>query len=394
GFSDNVRVMTAHRQAFELSPIQKAVIANEWANYHNILIVAGQEAWDRKLLSTLSGFLAHHNIPLAGDIISNLHGLEKVVRHAEVFLSQATPGVQKTLQPDLLITFGKSVISKNLKLFLRRNPPRDHWHIQPGGIAADTFQGITKIFEADPNAFFEFAATIPRHETFEDQKQNNYYKLWEIESRSAQRALSQFFPQEHFAEFELVWTILRNLPENCNLHLANSMSVRYANLVGLEAHQGNVRVWSNRGTSGIDGCTSTAVGHTLKSDMLNILITGDLAFFYDRNAFWHNDPLPNLRVVLLNNHGGVIFGMIDGPASLPERDEYFVTRQKLNARKLCEEFGFDYLALEHRRKLKNLTKDFFESDGRTKVLEIETDTQINKSIFDSFKKQIQQRYEI
>jgi 2-succinyl-5-enolpyruvyl-6-hydroxy-3-cyclohexene-1-carboxylate synthase len=393
-FSDNVRVMTAHRQVFELTPIQKAVISNEWANYHNILVVAGQEPRDEKLLSTLSVFLEHHNIPLAADVISNLHGLEKTVRHAEVFLSQATTDVQKTLQPDLLITFGKSLISKNLKRFLRSHPPRAHWHIQPGGIPADTFQGITKIFEADPKAFFEFAAGIPRHETFEDQKQNNYHKLWEIESRSAQRALDQFFPQDTFAEFELVREILKNLPDDCNLHLANSMSVRYANLVGLQARQGNVCVWANRGTSGIDGCTSTAVGHALKSDVLNILITGDLAFFYDRNAFWHNHPLPNLRVVLLNNHGGVIFGMIDGPASLPEGDEYFVTRQKLNARKLCEEFGFDYLALEHKRKLKNLTKDFFESDGRTKILEIETDTQINKSIFESFKKQIQQRYEI
>jgi 2-succinyl-5-enolpyruvyl-6-hydroxy-3-cyclohexene-1-carboxylate synthase len=152
-------------------------------------------------------------------------------------------------------------------------------------------------------------------------------------------------------------------------------------------------VYSNRGTSGIDGCSSTTVGHCLDNATPNILITGDMAFFYDRNAFWHNYPLPNLRVVVLNNHGGIIFGMIDGPGSLPEAEEYFITRQRLTAKKLCEEFDFDHLLLDSKRKLKNLIKDFFDFDGRTKILELEGDTSVNKIIFDNFKKKIKKTYE-
>jgi 2-succinyl-5-enolpyruvyl-6-hydroxy-3-cyclohexene-1-carboxylate synthase len=126
----------------------------------------------------------------------------------------------------------------------------------------------------------------------------------------------------------------------------------------------------------------------------NILITGDLAFFYDRNAFWHNYPLPNLRVVLLNNHGGIIFNLIDGPGALPEANEYFITQQKLNARKLCEEFGFEYLHLDNHRKLKNLLKDFVDFDGKTKILELETDTTINKTLFENLKLKIKKSYEL
>jgi 2-succinyl-5-enolpyruvyl-6-hydroxy-3-cyclohexene-1-carboxylate synthase len=125
-----------------------------------------------------------------------------------------------------------------------------------------------------------------------------------------------------------------------------------------------------------------------------VLITGDLAFFYDRNAFWHNYPLPNLRVVLLNNHGGIIFKMIDGPGSVPEADEYFITKQVLNAKKLCEEFDLEYLKLDNKRKVKNLIKDFFDTDKRTKVLELETDIVHNKEIFDNLKKQIRKGYEL
>jgi 2-succinyl-5-enolpyruvyl-6-hydroxy-3-cyclohexene-1-carboxylate synthase len=393
-FGVSVRVMETYPSSYELTEAQKNTLRTEWPTYHNILVVAGQQDHDPSLLDTLVRFANHHNVPVVGDIISNLHGAEKVVRRADVFLGQAPEGIKKTLQPDLLITFGKSVISKNLKLLLRKRPPKAHWHIQAAGIPADTFQSITRVFEADPVSFFEFLSSMPRTGEFENQKQNNYSKLWEIEDRRTLRSIREFFPQEDLAELELVYEILKNLPEKSHLHLANSMSVRYANFIGLTSGQRTIKVYGNRGTSGIDGCTSTAVGHSLKSDVFNVLITGDLAFFYDRNAFWHNYPLPNLRVVLLNNHGGVIFSMIDGPGSLPEADEYFVTRQKLNAKKLCEEFAFDHLKLDHKRKVKNMLKDFFEVDGRTKILEAETDTASNKILFDNFKQKIKKSYEL
>lgn len=393
-FSDSVRTMDASPSSFALTEEHKNIIRIEWPKYHHILVVAGQQEYDTNFQSILSNFQNTHNIPIAGDIISNLHGVEKAVRRSDVFLGQAPEGIKKTLQPDLLITFGRSVISKNLKLLLRKRPPKAHWHVQPAGVPADTFQSISRVFEASPASFFGFIASMPRTDTFENQKQTNFHKLWEIEDRRTLRSIREFFPQETLAEFELVYEVMKSLPEQSNLHLANSMSVRYANFIGLASSQRNIAVYANRGTSGIDGCTSTAAGHTLKSNALNVLITGDLAFFYDRNAFWHNYPLPNLRVVLLNNHGGVIFSMIDGPGSLPEADEYFVTRQQLNAKKLCEEFSFDHLKLDHKRKVKNLLKDFFEADGRTKILEVETDSAVNKTLFDNFKQKIKKSYEL
>lgn len=392
-YTSDVRVIEGITQKYSPTEEQKTLIQREWNTYHHILAVAGQPDATDGLCAAVQEFTKRHSVPVIGDIISNLHPVESVIRHADVFLGQATEEIKKTLVPDLLITFGKSVISKNVKTFLRKYKPKAHWHIQPAGIPADTFQSITRHMEADPVSFLEFVNTIPRSENFESQKQNNYYKWWEVEERRASRAIGEFFPQEDFAEFELVSEVLNGLPDTCNLHLSNSMSVRYANLIGVAAAKKNVTVYANRGTSGIDGCTSTVIGHALKGNVPNILITGDVAFFYDRNAFWHNYPIPDLRVVLLNNHGGVIFGMIDGPGSLPEADEYFITRQKLNARKLCEEFDFDHLKLDHKRKLKNLLKDFFSFDGRTKILEVETDTLINKILFDNFKQKIKKSYE-
>ncbi|HTE29493.1 MAG TPA: thiamine pyrophosphate-binding protein, partial [Chryseolinea sp.] len=233
----------------------------------------------------------------------------------------------------------------------------------------------------------------PRIEDFETQKQHNYTNLWEVEERRAARILTEFFPQKELAELELVNEVINSLPPASNLHLSNSMSVRYANCIGLTDVHKHVDVYANRGTSGIDGCTSTAVGHAMASGIPNILITGDMAFFYDRNAFWHNYALANLRIVLLNNHGGIIFKIIEGPASLPEADEYQITNQKLNAKKLCEEFGFEYLKLDTKRKMKNLVKDFLEPGETTKVLELESSLELNKSIFDELKIIIKKSYE-
>lgn len=392
-FDERPRVIHETSAAYELDYSIKQDIQNHLKHFNRILIVVGQSDYDPVLLHSLQKYASRASVPVVSDILGNVHSLENVISHADNFLGHAGNDIKDSLRPDLLITFGKSVIAKNLKLFLRNYRAAEHWHIQPNGPVADTYQNVTQVLRTTPNRFFEFLNTFKTDESFESQKQRNYAQLWLVEQRKATRLLEDFFPQEPLGELEAVASLLRQLPARCNLHLANSMSVRYANYVGLVAESSGIRVFANRGTSGIDGCTSTAVGHSLVNADLNVLITGDMAFFYDRNAFWHNYPLPNLRVLLLNNHGGVIFKVIDGPGTLPEADEYFVTQQKLNARKLCEEFGFEYQSFNNRRKFTNLLADFLEPDSTTKVLEIETDTRSNVQHFNNFKQKIKQSYE-
>ena len=393
-FGNAIRIVEEIPSHFELGDSQTGILKQAWPSYHHVLLVAGQLEADQLLIQSIKDFINAYNVPIVGDIIANLHPLEKVVSHVDLFLGQCPDVVLQTLKPDLLITIGHSTISKNLKLFLRKYSPSEHWHIQPAGDVPDTFQHMTTVIRSTPASFLNFLSSIPNPQAFENQRQNNYNKLWEVEERRALRALEEHVRSKDFGELELVHDIIENLPPNSNLHLANSMSVRYANFIGLKAAQHAVQVFANRGTSGIDGCTSTAVGHTLTSNNLNVLITGDMAFFYDRNAFWHNYPIPNLRVLLLNNHGGIIFKMIDGPGETPEADEYFITKQRLTAKNLCEEFGMDYLKLDNKRKVKNLIRDFFDVDGKPKVIEFESDLSLNKTLLDSLKLKIRKSYEL
>ena len=389
----SVRVLVQHTPQAGLSAEDRKSLITSWPEFHNILLVGGQNLRDTNLIRAVSAFQSKHQVPVVHDVISNLHEVDNSVQHSDLFLGQASESLKEALQPDLLITFGDSLISKNLKIFLRKSPARKHWHIQPGGSVADTFKSLTDIFITSPEKFLDFLTTMDTPDSFEGQKQSNYYKLWEVEERRISRTLNNFFDDHQLNELLLVKCLVELLPEGSNLHLANSMSVRYANFIGLEGSKKNIRIFSNRGTSGIDGSSSTAVGHAILSGRPNFLITGDLAFFYDRNAFWHNYPLENLRILLLNNHGGLIFDVLDGPSSTPEAREYFITRQKLNGRKLCEEFGFDHINMDHKRKIKNLFKDFLTFDNRTKLMEMESDTTLNKAVLEKLKLKIKESYE-
>ena len=137
---------------------------------------------------------------------------------------------------------------------------------------------------------------------------------------------------------------MRALPPGSLLQVGNSMPIRYVNLLGMQAGHYPAQVNGNRGTSGIDGTVSTAVGAALATTALTTLIVGDLGFFYDRNGLWHRHLPPNLRIVVLNNHGGGIFDIIDGPNRLERarQETYFLTPQPLTARRTAEDHGLRY----------------------------------------------------
>ncbi len=393
-YSEDIRTIDEQRTGYTLMTEQVQFAMSELNQHRHILVAVGQTDPDHQLMSVVAQFSKKHQIPVVADVISNFHDVSDTIHHADLFLGQAPDDVKKTLQPDLLITFGRSFVSKNLKLFLRKFSPRSHWHIQPDGPVADPLKNVTHVFRTTPIEFFRSLQQHPPIEPFETQKQHNFYKLWEIEDRRSQRVIGEFLKADSLSELGIVRAFLSRLPSDCDVHFANSMSVRYANFFGIADPKRNIRVFSNRGTSGIDGCTSTAIGTVLSSGKPTFLVTGDLAFFYDRNAFWHNYPTKNFRILLLNNHGGQIFNMIDGPASQPESREYFVTRQPLNAKKLAEEFDFDYLALDSVKKTKNLLNDFFDLDGRTRILEVTTDIDQNRIHFDQLKQKIKNSYDL
>ena len=274
---------------------------------------------------------------------------------------------------------------------MRRNKAIEHWHLQLGEHLIDTFQSLTKIILMKPLDFFSKIyedLDFEKFRTGEEEREESYKNDWIVEERKAIIYSERFFDKvihtENFNEFFVIKKLIDSLPKNCQLHLANSMSVRYANYIGVNFRK-NIEVFANRGTSGIDGCVSTAVGQALVTDKLVFLLVGDVAFFYDRNGLWNRYLPDNLRIILLNNHGGGIFRIIDGPNKQVELADYFETVQQMNAKNTAEDADLEYFFVNTNEDLVKSMTVFFSNQGKSKLLEVETDSTKNAEIFKLFK---------
>lgn len=193
-----------------------------------------------------------------------------------------------------------------------------------------------------------------------------YPRIWEDYCKAV--------PELEFAYSEMaaVGALIKSLPEKSVLHLANSSVVRYAQLYAISP---TIEVCCNRGTSGIEGSLSTAVGYAATSDKLNFAAIGDLSFFYDMNALWNVNVGSNLRILLLNNGGGEIFHTLPG-LEMSEVSHKFITAvHKTSAKGWAEERGFLYLRAENDGQLAETMQTFTcpETVERPILLEVFTD---------------------
>ena len=147
-------------------------------------------------------------------------------------------------------------------------------------------------------------------------------------------------------------------------------------------------MYCNRGTSGIDGSTSTALGCAVVTNKQTTLITGDLSFFYDSNALWNNYIPNNFRIVIINNQGGGIFRILPGHKNTDNFDTYFETKHSKNAEYLAKMYQFNYYRASNEKELETVLDDFFELENQPKILEIFTPRELNDEVLLNYFKHI------
>ena len=147
----------------------------------------------------------------------------------------------------------------------------------------------------------------------------------------------------------------------------------------------SLKVYCNRGTSGIDGSTSTALGGSIYSETPTLLITGDLSFFYDSNGLWNKYIKPDFRIIIVNNSGGGIFRILPGKEDTEEFDTFFETTHQYTASDLAKMHGASYQKATNREELKTCLKDFYIASECPKILEVFTPRlENNKILLDYF----------
>jgi 2-succinyl-5-enolpyruvyl-6-hydroxy-3-cyclohexene-1-carboxylate synthase len=361
-------------------------LLDEWESMDKILIAIGQGSADADLQKALQTITEELQIPVVGDVTANLARHELSITKHDLFLISQT---DDTLRPDLLITAGKSFLSKSLKQYLRAHPPQRHWHIEDSTHLIDTFQTMTSHIPMSAAGFFiklfediDFHRFVQNDESMQEEA---YLNHWVSNERKTIRLVRDYLKNiTVLNDLSAVDFVLNNFQGPCQLHVGNSMSIRYVNLLGIDSKE--VEVFCNRGTSGIDGCLSTAIGAALVTDLTVYLLVGDVAFFYDRNGLLIQNLPENLKIIVLNNRGGVIFRLIDGPAGLPEAETYFETRHAFTGSNTAKDSIMGYWQASTQDELTSVWESFV-SASKASILEIQTDPEYNEEVFKGLKSQ-------
>tara|TARA_R110002167_G_scaffold66040_7_gene187021 strand:+ start:20958 stop:22778 length:1821 start_codon:yes stop_codon:yes gene_type:complete len=348
-----------------------------WNAAEKKMILVGVNYPDKELHQLIDFYANDESVLILTETTSNLSH-KKAIDSIDQLIFSLDESQFEDLKPEILITFGGMIVSKKIKQFLRKYAPKHHWNIDERK-AVNTFFCLSEFIQTKPVDFFtNFNKLILK-------KESNYQQKW-LQLRDEKRVKhQQYLSKTTHSDFKVFEQIIESVPNNCQLQISNSAIIRYAQLFTINKTN---NVFCNRGTSGIDGSTSTAIGAAFASENQTVFITGDISFFYDSNALWNTNIPSNFRIVLINNSGGGIFKILPGPKATNAL-QYFETPHCLTAEHLCKMYEFEYQKAFSSETVKNELVDFYKTSEKPKILEIFTPSAENDLILSAYFKYIQ-----
>ena len=351
--------------------------AAKWNAAQKKLVLVGVDDPDTLPASVIEKLAADPSVVVMTETTSNLHH-ESFIDNIDTIITPFTQSDFDELKPEILLTFGGMVVSKRIKAWLRSYAPAEHWHADPLR-AYDTYGALTQHIEAEPAVFL--SELLQNAQPVESEYSNAFQHI----RTSRQHKHDEYLAKIPFSDFKAFEIIISQLPENSHLQISNSAAIRYAQLFSIKP---SVAVFCNRGTSGIDGSTSTAVGAAVASGIPTTLITGDISFFYDSNALWNNYIPKNFRIILINNGGGGIFRILPGHSENAVFNTYFETEHTLSAEHLARMYGFGYASAKGEEELASAMQNFFQESAQPQLLEVFTPIKDNDKILKAYFKEL------
>ena len=342
----------------------------EWNTASKKMILVGVNSPNQIEKKWLEELTKDDSVIVLTETTSNLHD-PSFFKSIDQLIAPLSEDEKQQLSPDILVTFGGLIVSKKIKQLLRKYQPNNHWHID-SKMANDTFFCLNNHIKKTPNEFFE--AFLPRVTHY---VKSDYKDTWEVVKQHRRKKHKEYLGIIPFSDFKVFNSVLKSIPDSYILQSGNSSTIRYTQLFKIDK---TIEVFCNRGTSGIDGSTSTAIGCAVANEKPTLLITGDLSFLYDSNALWNNYIPKNFRIIIVNNQGGGIFRILPGHKNTKNFDTYFETNHKLTAVQLCKMYGLKYESANDEDTLKTALETFYSNNNKPKLLEIFTPKEVNDEV--------------
>lgn len=341
-----------------------------------IMVVAGFMPPDNKMQRAFAILEALPNICVMAETVSNLH-LPPECYMVDTALFPLEGLEKQNLKPDLIISVGGALISRKLKEYLRKNPPKSHWAVGYTDNLIDCFQSLSVKLEVEPASFLHsFAKRLQR--IYQERKISILYRN---EWNALRRETIGLIDSLMWSDLKALHIVFNALPPSANLFLGNGTSVRYGQIIPFRLPHA---VYANRGVSGIEGCTSTAIGASLGYDGITCLVTGDMSFGYDLGGLACGLADNRLRILVLDNRGGDIFRFIGATSAMDIREEFLCTDKEPPVETLADAYGFEYFYADNETDLKNQLEEFFTDSFAPKIFHLSTRRSNNSGILRDF----------
>lgn len=361
-----------------VSASDEQFLTGTWKKSKKRLIIVGQQKKNPRLDKLLNELAGNPSVAVLVEHISNTQNA-KFIQCIDRTLNQISTEELESFYPDLIVSIGGAIVSKRIKKFLRdsKAPVFKFDAFMP---YMDTYQHLCYTSEVESVIGLEVMLEAAANEI----APSTFGSKWKQKEYVGADRHSVFMQKSTYSDLKVIDTILDVIPDNAHIHISNSSIIRY---VLLTDPVRSMNYLCNRGTSGIDGSTSTASGYAMANpNVLNVLITGDLSFFYDSNALWNVDLPSNFRIIIINNAGGDIFNIIPGPSSTNQLERIFLSKHTFKAEGICATFDVEYTQVKNEEELNNSWESFFSfsENNRPKVMEVLTGEINNSAVLASY----------
>lgn len=331
-----------------------------------IMLVAGFLLPDHSLNEAVSRLASLPNVTVMAENLSNLH-LKDDATSVDATLIRLSDDEKLALAPDIVISIGGALVSRKLKEYLRSVRALQHWSVGHSLYTADCFRCLTRKIETSPAPFLKKLAGMIRHYGgCRNEKAKDFATDWRAARLRARAYIRAKSETAVWSELKFFSILCRHVGSNVNLFLSNGTAVRYAQLFPFNAHA----IYCNRGVSGIDGMTSTAIGASMVYGGLTLLVTGDMSFAYDLGALVTRIMPHRMRIIVINNSGGGIFRFIRSTRDLPMREKFFCADPALPLEDLARAFGITYMEADSQSRLEEALPGLLNPAGRATLLEV------------------------
>ena len=332
-----------------------------------ILLVAGFLAPDHRLDRAVRMFASYPNVTVMAETLANLHDPQPLSTMVDSVLCDMTEEQKREMRPDLVISMGGALVSRMLKQYLRDYPPRFHWSIGHSNYFCDCFKALTHRIDVAAAPFLRQLSGAMR-KTRRDAEAG-YAARW-LELRKRSLSLSrEYIDRSPWSDLKALDYVLTNGRFD-NIFVSNGTAVRYSQLIPHSSHA----EYCNRGVSGIDGSTSTAVGGAWAYKGTTCLISGDISWLYDSGASALGDMPYDMRIVVLENSGGGIFRFIKSTSGIPEEklERYFCVNDLPQIADIAEAYGIDTMNVADMDQLRSGMQWLAERSDFPRLLVVST----------------------